>query len=1002
MTQDPRAFYFLLAIFIASGFAGLIYESVWAQYLRLFLGHAAYAQTMVLCIFMGGLALGAWLAARHTKRIRYPLLAYAAIEAAVGVFGLVFHGVFTRAIDFHYQHLLPLTSDPLAATTVKGLLALLLIGPQTVLLGATFPLMTAGVLRALPHASGHRISMLYFANSIGAAAGVLASVFIFIPWAGLPGTILTAGLINLLVALAVWIIVKRGSMAEAVEDFAKARPADAAHAARAHRQSLAPWLVLGAAAFTGMASFIYEVVWIRMLSLVLGASTHSFELMLSAFITGLALGSLAIRRWVDRIEHPYRALGYIQILMGLFALGSLWVYSESFHWMAALLQGLARTEPGYTMFLLASHIICFVIMLPATFMAGMTLPLITHGLLRDGYGERAVGNVYSINTLGSIAGVVLAIHFLIPMTGLKSALIVGGSLDILLGIALLAATVMGLAAMRPVAAVAASIAGIVSAALGVTLDPYKLNSGVYRYREAALATDTRFLYTGDGKTATISLYQRPDGMRVLTTNGKPDASLRPLGEAATADELTMILAGVIGMALHPEARTAANIGLGSGMTTQTLLRNPRLERVDSIEIEQKIVDAARLLHDRVGGIFTDPRSRIIVDDAKSYFAANRSRYDIIVAEPSNPWVSGVASLFTVEFYRRMLDHLTDRGVFVQWLQLYEIDHEAIASVMLALGRVFPNYTIYTTNDVDLLVVAWKSPGIREPEPKMLDWKELLEDLQRSNVEGPQDIEVRRIGGKAVMEPLFRSFTVPINSDYFPYLEHRAARARFRDLNASGYKMLGVAGLPIIEMLEGRPFPFQETRVAESRFVDRAAGMRNAMAAYQYLQNGEPANGMVGGTKGDLSVLGHFCRGGRLFDERDVLIALVGLSNAITPFLSKGESRRALMPLLQDKCLKRLDEDGQLVSALIERIVERDGSGMRILGDKLLTRLPEGANRRLVGFALDAAMLGAIASGDPTHAHRLWGEYGERVQTGRTIPIENRLMMAVAEVRMQRR
>jgi len=149
MTQSARPFYLLLIVFVGSGFAGLIYESVWAQYLKLFLGHAAYAQTMVLCIFMGGLALGAWLAARYSEKIRHPLLAYAVIEVGIGLLGLIFHAGFTRAVDFHYQSLLPLTTDPFVATAIKGLLAVVLIGPQTVLLGTTFPLMTAGVLRAL-------------------------------------------------------------------------------------------------------------------------------------------------------------------------------------------------------------------------------------------------------------------------------------------------------------------------------------------------------------------------------------------------------------------------------------------------------------------------------------------------------------------------------------------------------------------------------------------------------------------------------------------------------------------------------------------------------------------------------------------------------------------------------------------------------------------------------------------------------------------------------------
>ena len=999
MKKSMRACTVLLVIFALSGFSGLIYESVWAQYLKLFLGHAAYAQTMVLCIFMGGLALGAALAARYTRRISHPLLAYAAIEAAIGLLGLVFHAGFTRIVEFHYESLLPLTTSPWAAAGVKGFIALLLIGPQTVLLGATFPLMTCGVLRAMPESSGQKISMLYFANSIGAAVGVLASAFVLIPWSGLPGTILSAGLMNIAVGLAVWLMVRRGAIPEGKGVFVEAP--DSASPATFHRRPTT-WMLLGVAAFTGMASFIYEVVWIRMLSLVLGASTHSFELMLSAFITGLALGSLAIRRRIDRFSDPYRVLGYIQIVMGVFALGSLWVYSASFSWMAAILQSLALTDPGYTLFLLASHGICFLVMLPATFMAGMTLPLITYGLLRGGYGERALGAVYSVNTLGSIAGVLIALHLAIPLSGLKASLIMGAGLDVALGIALLALTAAGIAALRPAVAAVAAVAGVVTTALAVTLEPHKLYSGVYRYRHTALDSDTRFLYAADGKTASISLHMRPDGMRVLSTNGKPDASLTPLSARATPDEITMILAAALGMAFHPEARSAANIGLGSGLTTQTLLRNRSLEVVDTIEIEQKMVDAARLLKDRVGDVFTDRRSRIIVDDAKSFFAAQRARYDIIIAEPSNPWVSGVASLFTAEFYHRILDYLSDRGVFVQWLQLYEIDHEAIASVMLALGRAFSNYTIYTTNDGDLLVVAWKSADAREPDPRVLRWPDLRADLERISVNGIQDVEARRIGAKAAMEPLFRSYPVPQNSDYFPYLEDRAARARFRGLNASGYKALSVANLPLMEMLERRKVAYSDTLVSENPRTDRAAGMRNAVAAFRYLSGEKAPAGLVADTRGDLSILANYCEGGHLFSARDALVAVIGVSASISAFLTHEEARRALAPLLKGKCLAQMGGVASTVAQLLDAIIERDGAQMRAVADQLLGQLPDDADMRIFAFAVDAAMLGAIASQDPAHAQKIWQRHGKKVQAGRSIPIENRLLMSVADVRMRAR
>jgi len=1000
MNRSAHTLYLLLVAFVASGFAGLIYESVWAQYLKLFLGHAAYAQTMVLCIFMGGLALGAWLAARYTQKIRHPLLVYAVIEAAIGVMALIFHSGFTRVVEFHYQTLLPLTSDPFAATAVKGILGLLLIGPQTVLLGATFPLMTAGVLRSMPGGSGHNISVLYFANSIGAAAGVLASAFLLIPRFGLPGTMLTAGLISILVGLAVWLVGRRENMratAGAAPDGtgAQGKPGDVA----ASWTALAPAVLLFIAAFTGLASFVYEIVWIRMLSLVLGASTHSFELMLSAFITGLALGSLAIRRRIDRILEPYRALGYIQIVMGLLALGSLWVYSESFRWMAAVMSAIAPSESGYSLFLLASHAICFAVMLPATFMAGMTLPLITHVLLRDRYGERAVGAVYSANTIGGIAGVAFAQHIAIPMLGLKSALIVGAGVDLLAGIALLALLPLGLKAIRPALATAMAVIGVVAATVGVNIDPLVANSGVYRYGRPTLSSDIKMLFYEDGKTASISLYLSDDGSRVLSTNGKPDGRMSLYAKEPSGDDVTTTLLGAMGMAFHPEARSAANIGLGTGVTTRTLLRNPRLQQVHSVEIEQKVVDALQLMRDEVDSVFTDSRSRIVVDDAKTFFAARRARYDIVVAEPSNPWVSGVASLFTVEFYRRMLDHMTERGVFVQWLQGYEIDMESVSSVMRALGAAFPSYVVYSTNGVDLLVVAWKDQATREPDAGVLDWPELKNDWRRVGVDSVQDLEARRIGGKEVLHPLFRSYPVPENSDYFPYLDDRAARARFLKLHADGLNVIRTSVVPLVEMLEGRKQHGSETRIARAAFVHRAVAMKDAVATLHVLRGEARLDGLLRDTKSALAIVSSYCDNENIFEEKEALNAFIGVAGSFVPYLTRDESRLGLSSL-QGKCLSRMGAFALAVTDLVKGIIEHDGKVMQEQGEALLKRLPQDSDRKLWQLALNAAMLGAVVQGEHRHADALWQQYGFRIQKGNVIPVENRLMLAVAAVRMK--
>src|SRR5437879_705572 len=452
------AFY---GLFIVSGFAGLIYESIWAQYLKLFLGHAAYAQSLVLAVFMGGMAVGAAAAGRFSERLVNPLLVYARVEAMIGLLALAFHSLFVALTDWSYAWLLPSLGNEALVLAGKLGVSCLLILPQSVLLGMTFPLMSAGLARAQPRAPGESIAMLYFTNSLGAAAGVLASGFVLIAWAGLPGTLRTACILNLLIAATVWLL---------------ARPAHHAPLGSERSGAEAARALLAVAFFTGLASFVYEIGWIRMLSLVLGASTHSFELMLSTFILGLALGGLAVRRRVDRSAAPEQLLGAVQVVMGLLALATLPLYDLTFGWMETLMKGLARSDMGYLLFNVSGQAIAALVMLPATICAGMTLPLLTGALLRRGAGEAAIGTTCAANTLGAIAGVVLAVPVGLPLLGLKGTLLAGALIDAALGLALLAQL------HAPLAYAAALCAAVlVALALGVELDPNKMTAGVFRH-----------------------------------------------------------------------------------------------------------------------------------------------------------------------------------------------------------------------------------------------------------------------------------------------------------------------------------------------------------------------------------------------------------------------------------------------------------------------------------------------------------------------------------------
>src|SRR5438045_3020428 len=425
----------LYALFFLSGAAGLIYESIWTRYLALFVGHSAYAQVLVLTVFLGGMAVGSLLVGRYTGRLGAPLIGYAAVEAVVGVLGLLFHPTFRAVSAVAYDSIFPsLLASPGAQFTVKWLLAAGLILPQSVLLGATFPLISAGILRRWPLRPGAILSWLYASNSFGAAVGVLLAGFYLVSRFDFPGTLAFAAALNLIVAAITLAVVTRrrewfAAATEVPTPDVLATPALAKNTW---------WLLLGATFATAVASFGYEIAWIRMLSLVLGSATHSFELMLSAFILGLALGALWIRSRADGLRDPVRFLGVLQWVMGVLAVATLPFYVASFDWIGGVINTVQANEIGYRVFLLTKYLIALLVMLPATFCAGMTLPLITRMLMRAGAGERAIGAVYAVNTLGSIAGVILAGLLLMPLLGLKKLLILGALVDIGLGMWLIA------------------------------------------------------------------------------------------------------------------------------------------------------------------------------------------------------------------------------------------------------------------------------------------------------------------------------------------------------------------------------------------------------------------------------------------------------------------------------------------------------------------------------------------------------------------------------------
>jgi spermidine synthase len=957
-TRVPVGVFF--ALFTVSGFAGLIYESIWSHYLKLFLGHAAYAQTLVLAIFMGGMALGSWLVSRFTQRIANLLLGYAIAELGIGVLAIVFHRVFLAATGWAFDSVLPAIGGG-GIDLFKWGLASLLILPASILLGTTFPLMSAGIIRLYPESSGRALSMLYFTNSFGAALGVLASGFYLIDRFGLPGTILTAGLLNVALALAVWLITRRftpaGAAAEPVAQHAEARGRAIARA------------ILLLAFATGAASFIYEITWIRMLTLGLGASTHAFEVMLAAFILGMSLGAFWIRNRIARLSNDIAWLAALLLAKAVFAIYALWVYGGVLEFIQWTMQATARTDSGYVLITVAGLVASMIVMLPTAFCAGITLPLATHALTSRGHGEASIGRVYGANTAGCIVGAAFATHLGMEWLGVKGLTGLGALLDVGVG-ALVFIVGLG-AARRPRAYAVSAVAVVVALAAFVTTDLnlLRMSSGVFRHGMFDDPATSTVRFYRDGKTATIAVVDNYT-KRSIRTNGKVDAAIEIDPKAgASIDEPTMVLAGALPLAMKPGAKLIANIGLGSGLTTHTLLGSPAVAEVDTIEIERMMVEGAKLFDPANRRAFADPRSRIHIEDAKTFFAAHAKRYDIIVSEPSNPWVSGVSTLFSEEFYGQVKRYLREDGLLVQWVQSYEINIGLMSSIFQALGKHFPDYAIYGGGrSGDLFVIATPAGRLPELKADVFAIPGVAADLTRLGYRDIGDLNALRIGGRRALEPLFLHTGFPANSDFFPVIDQRAPKSRFKNESAEDLRRMRDALAPFLALLD------TESRTPLARI--QAAGLNRPVRIERAVTGAEAIGVFLGGAAEHAGTLSPELRRSALVARglldncsgaKDPWIeALSDIVRASSPFLDRQDVAVVFERVQASKCWRSLDEAGHDRVRLLQAVNDRDADAMATLATSLLQRKSAASDRERA-FHVHAAMSGHLAKGRDNEA-----------------------------------
>lgn len=824
----------LFLLFFLSGISGLIYESIWSRYIRLFVGSASTAQILVLSLFMGGMSLGALLSGRLIPKVRAPVMVYGLIEGLIGAYALAFPYLQAGAMRVCYDVLFPALGGGAAVSVAKWGVATLLVLPPCVLLGMTFPLMSVGILRRDLKRAGEILSLLYFTNSLGASLGAVMSGFALVGWIGLPGTLQFAAAINILIML---VAIRDRTPTPAIES---RQPTEE----EGGRKMAAPmfWIFLAVAFGTGLSSFMYEIGWIRLLSMILGSATHSFEVMLSAFIFGLASGSLWVRKRMDKFKHPELVLAGVQLIMGMAAIATLPAYrlaiggissvlvEEPYTEVVRIVQeipvwlGFEASQGLWIEFNVVRYLMCLLIMFPATFCAGMTLPLLTHVMLKRGQPESAVGQVYGVNTLGAITGAVAAGLILMPLVGLKMVIILGALVDIGLGFALFRLEMKRKDAVPGLAKVVRfALAGsLLTVGLGifvVKLDPMHLTSTVFRRGRTRLPDEFNMLMYEDGRTASVAVIENSahPGYRVIYTNGKPDASVvldrwpedRPKdkGPDIAGDEPNQFLVGLVPLMARPQATDAALIGFGSGVTCHVMLGSPNLERLDTIEIESKMVEGSKYFHPVNRRAYEDPRNTIVFDDAKAFFASAATQYDIIVSEPTNPWVSGVSSLFTVEFYREAKRYLKPGGVLAQWIQGYELSDELMVSVLAALEQEFEDYLVVRIGSLDWVILSVAEGEVGQLGADPIDWEGMKESLSVIGVHDIAQIDGLIVANRRILGPYLGDKTA--NSDALPLLDTGAERARFMRDAAEILPSIRWTAAPVVEVLGGikrRPYP----------------------------------------------------------------------------------------------------------------------------------------------------------------------------------------------------
>jgi len=760
----------IFVFFFVSGFTGLIYEVVWTRLLTLVLGNTHYSVATVLTTFMAGLALGSYLGGRLVDRWGDPLVLYAVLEGIIGVYCLLIPHFIDFALPLFkwiYTHFRD--EYMLASFWRFGVCAVILIIPAS-FMGATLPVLGKFVSRD-PAVIGRDVGTLYAMNTFGAVVGAFASAFVFMRLFGISATIWIAAALNIGIAAFILLSV-RGRWQET-------EPVDAAEVpdpGQVHKPfSRELWIILACFGFSGMAALIYQVAWNRIFSLLLGSSVYAFSLILTTFILGLALGTVVFARLVTRFQDLKQVFGVLQLGIAFSALAALpffgdiplvnrWIY---LNW---------DLEFGTVQW--ANFLVIFAIIFVPTFCMGAQFPVVVRMVARslETLGHH-VGSAYASNTVGTIAGSFVGGFILIPLIGIQDTILSAIVLNLVLGGYLLA-TAPGLSMNFKTYLLPGVLVLFVLVVKDIQpWDRAVISSGSYiPYRledlDKALGDRNKILFYEEGIHTTVTTELGVTGNIFLRVNGKTDASL-------AMDMRTQLLSGYLPMLFNKKREQALVIGQGSGVTLGAVEQFPAKE-IDLVEISPAVIEGSRFFEPFNHHALEDPRVNLILQDGRNHITLTDKTYDVIISEPSNPWISGIGALFTVDFFRLVKQKLNPGGIVCIWTHT-NMSPDNFKSIARSFHAVFPYVTMWESivGDDYLLIGSMDEYALPyEEADRILGNPVTGKDLKRLGIENIRDL----MGLLIMKQDTLKEFIgdAPLHTDDNSLLEFGAPEYIYKD------------------------------------------------------------------------------------------------------------------------------------------------------------------------------------------------------------------------------